>query len=201
MEDGMNRSKMLKLFVGLAIFSVGALAEDTGTPVVIDPGIQNYGGLFSQKLAKKFVIGDITDKRKNAGSDTVGATRTGRFVTSPLLCKPLPSAILLNSLAGMFRELGVLVEEKSAADFQIDAELLEYTVEEMNKVFSQQIKATIKFRVKVRTAASGALVNQFVIKSEDARSAVDTTPFAVKVATNAVVSALQNLLESLVTIQ
>jgi hypothetical protein len=200
-EDDMNPTLVLKIFVTLALFSAAAIAEDTGAPVVIDPSIQNYSGLFSQKLVKKYVIGDVIDKRKNAGSDTVGATRTGRFVTSPLLCKPLPTAVLLNSLTGMFRELGVLAEEKSAADFQIDVELLDYTVEEMNKVFSQQIKATVKFRVKVHTAASGALVNQFVIKAEDARSAMDTTPFAVKVAINAVVSALQNLLESLVTIQ
>ena len=197
----MNPTLVSKIFITLALFSAAAIAEDTGAPVVIDPSIQNYSGLFSQKLVKKYVIGEVIDKRKNAGSDTVGATRTGRFVTSPLLCKPLPTAVLLNSLTGMFRELGVLAEEKNAADFQIDAELLDYTVEETNKVFSQQIKATVKFRVKVRTAASGALVNQFVIKSEDARSAVDTTPFAVKVTKNAIVAALQNLLDSLVTIQ
>ena len=197
----MNRSLVSKTFVVLALFSAAAIAEETGAAVVIDPSIQNYKGLFSQKLVKRYVIGDVIDKRKNAGSDTVGATRTGRFVTSPLLCKPLPSAVLLNSLTGMFRELGVLAEEKSAADFQIDAELLDYTVVETNKVFSQQIKATVKFRVRVRTAASGALVNQFVITAEDARSALDTTPFAVKVAKNVMVSALQNLLESLITIQ
>jgi hypothetical protein len=197
----MNSSLVLKIFITLAFFSAAAIAGESGAPVVIDPSIQNYSGLFSQKLVKKYVIGEVIDKRKNAGSDTVGATRTGRFVTSPLLCRPLPTAVMLNSLAGMFRELGVLAEEKSAADFQVDVELLDYTVEEMNKVFSQQIKATVKFRVKVRTAASGALVNQFVIKSEDARSAVDTTPFAVKVTKNAIVAALQNLLDSLVTIQ
>ena len=197
----MNPTLVSKIFITLALFSAAAIAEQAEAPVVIDPSIQNYRGLFSQKLVKKYVIGDVIDKRKNAGSDTVGATRTGRFVTSPLLCRPLPSAVLLNSLTGMFRELGVLAEEKSAADFQIDAELLDYTVEETNKVFSQQIKATVKFRVKVRTAASGALVNQFVITAEDARSALDTTPFAVKVAKNAMVSGLQNLLESLAGIQ
>jgi hypothetical protein len=200
-EDEMNATPVSKIFFLLAFFSVAAFAGETGDPVVIDPSIQNYSGLFSQKLAKKYVIDEVIDKRKNAGSDTIGATRTGRFVTSPLLCRPLPTAVMLNSLTGMFRELGVLAEDKSAADFLIDVEVLECTVEEMNKVFSQQIKATLKFRVKVRTAASGALVNQFVIKSEDARSAVDTTPFAVKVTTNAVVAALQNLLDSLVTIQ
>jgi hypothetical protein len=119
---------------------------------------------------------------------------------SALLCKPAPSAVLEHSLAGMFRELGVLAEDKKNADFQIDAELLDYTIEETNKVFSQQIKATLKFRVKVLTAESGALVNQFVIRAEDSRSAVDTTPFAVRVATNAMISGLQNLLESLITL-
>ena len=197
----MNSTLVIKIFLALAFFSATAIAGETGAPVVIDPSIQNYSGLFSQKLVKKYVLGEVTDKRKNAGSDTVGTTRTGRFVTSPLLCRPVPTAVMLNSLTGMFRELGVLAEEKGAADFQIDVELLDCTVEEMNKVFSQQIKATLKIRVNVRTAASGALVNQFVIKSEDARSAVDTTPFAVKVTTNAVVTALQDLLDSLVTIQ
>jgi hypothetical protein len=201
MENVMNRSLVLKMFLVLALFFAAAVAEQAGAPVVIDPSIQNYRGLFSQKLVKKYGIGEVIDKRKNAGSDTIGATRTGRFVTSPLLCKPLPSAVLLNSLAGMFRELGVLAEEKNAADFQIGAELLSYTVEETNKVFSQQIKATVKFRVKVFTAASGSLVNQFVITAEDGRSALDTTPFAAKVAINAMVSGLQNLLESLITIQ
>jgi hypothetical protein len=197
----MNRSLVSKLFVALALFSAAALADETGAPVVIDPGIQDFSGLFSQKLVKKYLIGDVVDKRKNADSDTVGATRTGRFVTSALLCRPLPVELLKDALRGALREAGALATDKSGADFLVEAELLEYTVEETNKVFSQQIKATVKFRVKVRTAESGALVNQFVIKAEDARSAVDTTPFAVKVAKNALVSALKNLLDSLMAIQ
>ncbi|HUI90717.1 MAG TPA: hypothetical protein VLX68_00580 [Chitinivibrionales bacterium] len=197
----MNLSLMAKTFIGVALISIAAIADNYGDPVVIDPSIQNFKGIFSQKLAKKYVIGVVTDKRLNIGSDTVGATRTGRFVTSPLVCKPLPSAVLLNSLAGMLRELGALAEDKGSADFQIDAELLSYTIEETNKVFSQQIKAAVKFRVKVFAASTGSLINQFVITAEDGRSAIDTTPFAAKVARNAMVSGLQNLLESLAAIQ
>jgi hypothetical protein len=201
MEDIMNRSLLLTMPVVCAFLFVSAMAEEVGAPVVIDPSIRNFSGLFPQKLSKMFFIGEVIDKRKNVASDTVGATRTGRFTVSPILCKTLPTAILINSLTGMFRERGALADEKNGADFQIDAELLDYTLEETNKVFSQQIKATVKFRVKVRTAGSGSLVNQFVIKAEDARSAVDTTPFAVKVGENAMISALQNLLESLVTLK
>jgi hypothetical protein len=195
---GCSANRGIAVVVGL--FAVAVMAADIGAPVQIEPAIRDYSKLFSQKPSKKFVIGDVVDKRKNAGSDTLGSTRTGRFAMSALLCKPAPSTVLERSLAGMFRELGVLAEDKKNADFQIDAELLDYTIEETNKVFSQQIKATLKFRVKVLTAESGALVNQFVIRAEDSRSAVDTTPFAVRVATNAMISGLQNLLESLIAL-
>jgi hypothetical protein len=196
----MNTPAFRAIAVCIVLLSVASFAVEPGAPVQIDPTIQNYSKLFVQKLSKKFFVGEVVDKRKNAGADSVGATRTGRFEMSSLLCKPLPSTLLGNSLAGMFRELGVLVEDKKDADFEVDAELLDFGLEETNKVFSQQIKATVKFRVMIKTAASGALVNQFVIRAEDSRSAMDTTPFAVKVAMNAVISGLQSLLESLVTL-
>lgn len=196
----MNISAFRAIAVSMALFSAASLAAEAGAPVQIEPTIQNYSKLFTQKLSKKFFVGDVIDKRKNAGADSVGATRTGRFEMSPLRCKPLPSAILQQSLTGMFRELGALAEDGKGADFLVNAELLEYGLEETNKVFSQQIKATIKFRVMIKAAASGALVNQFVIRAEDSRSAMDTTPFAVKVAANAMVSGLQSLLESLATL-
>jgi hypothetical protein len=199
-EDKMNRSPCTKLCLALALFPAILCAGEVGAPVQIDPTIQDYSKLFTRKLAKKFIVGEVVDKRKNQGSDTVGAARTGRFTMSALLCNPLPSTILEHSLAGMFRELGASAEDAKGADFQIDAEMLEFTIEETNKVFSQQIKASIKFRVKVRSPQSGALVNQFVIRAESSRSAVDATPFAVKVARNAMVSGLQNLLESLLTL-
>ncbi|HMD67239.1 MAG TPA: hypothetical protein VKF42_00070 [Chitinivibrionales bacterium] len=193
----MNISAFRAIAVCMALFPAASLAAEAGAPVQIEPTIQDYAKLFTQKLSKKFFVGDVVDKRQNAGSDSVGATRTGRFEMSPLLCKPLPSAILQQSLAGMLRELGALAEDRNSADFLVDAELLEYGLEETNKVFSQQIKATLKFRVMIKTTESGALVNQFVIRAEDSRSAIDTTPFAVKVAANAMASGLQNLLESL----
>ena len=188
----------IALFLRLSALDVSA--KDMGAPVSMAPTIQDYSKLFSQKLSKKFAIGDIVDKRINFGSDSVGETRTGRFTMSALLCKPAPGAILQQSLAGMLRELGVLSEDKKDAEFQIDAELLDYSLEETNKVFSQQIKATIKVRVIIHAAATGALVNQFVIRAEDSRSALDTTPFAARTATNAMISALQNLLESLASL-
>lgn len=200
MEDNMNRSLRARPFILIALFPAILYAGEVGAPVQIDPSIQDYQHIFAHKLTKKFVVGDVVDKRKNAGSDTVGETRTGRFTMSALLCNPLPSAILQRSLGGMFRELDALAEDKKSADFQIDAEMLELTVEETNKVFSQQIKARIKFRVKVRAAASGALVNQFVIRAENSRSALNTTPFAATVARNAMVSGLHDLLESLLTL-
>jgi len=196
----MNAPAFRAIAVCIILFSAASFASEPGAPVQIDPTIQNYSKLFVQKLSKKFVVGEVVDKRTNAGSDSVGATRTGRFEMSSLLCKPLPSTVLRNSLAGMFRELGVLTEDVKSADFRVDAELLEFGLEETNKVFSQQIKATVKFRIMIKTAESGALVNQFVIRAEDSRMAADTTPFAVKVAANAMISGLQNLLESLVTL-
>jgi hypothetical protein len=181
----------------LVLSALQISAKDMGAPVAVEPVIQDYSKLFSQKLSKKFAIGDIVDKRTNFGADSIGETRTGRFAMSALMCKPAPGAILQLSISGMLREVGALAEDKTNAEFQIDAELLDYSLEETNKVFSQQIKATIKFRVIIHVAATGALVNQFVIRAEDSRSALDTTPFAVRVATNAMISALQNLLESL----
>jgi hypothetical protein len=193
----MKKPTVYSIVFFLAFFALAASAKDMGAPVAIAPVIQDYSKLFSQKLLKKFAIGDIVDKRINFVADSVGETRAGRFTMSALMCKPAPGAILQQSLAGMLRELGVLAEDKKDAEFQIDAELLDYSLEETNKVFSQQIKATIKFRVFIHIAATGALVNQFVIRAEDSRSALDATPFAARVATNAMISALQNLLESL----
>lgn len=192
----MNRLAFKKIIFALVLFPVLAVADQVGAPVTIDPTVQDYSG-FTRQLLKKFFIGEVLDKRKNVGSDTIGFTRTGRFVTSALLCKPLPSAVLGNSLAGMLRQLDALVEEKISANFQISIEVLEFDVVETNKVFSQQVKAMVKFRVKVWNAATGSLVNQFVIRSEDARSVADATPFAVTVARNAIISGLQDLLESL----
>ncbi len=196
----MKKSTVYGAAFCLALLPIGSTAREVGAPVTIAPLVQDYSKLFTRKLAKKFAVGDVVDKRQNAGSDSVGETRTGRFALSSLVCNPAPGAVVQQSLTGMFRELGVLVEDKKDADFQIDAELLDYSIEETNKVFSQQIRAVVKFRVKVRTAATGALVNQFVIRAEDSRSALDTTPFAGRVATNAIISALQNLLESLATL-
>ena len=193
----MNASTVRGILAGIVLLSFGLFAQEPGAPVRIDPTIQNYSKLFGQKLSKMFFLGEIVDKRKNSGSDSVGVTRTGRFEMSTLVCKPLPSAVLQNSLAGMLRELGALAEDKKNADFQMDAELLEFGIEETNKVFSQQIRATVKFRIMIKNPTTGVLTNQWVIRAEDTRSAVDTTPFAVKVATNAMISGLQNLLESL----
>jgi|WetSurMetagenome_2_1015567.scaffolds.fasta_scaffold03038_5 hypothetical protein len=184
----------------VALFFAVSLAQEPGAPVQIDPSIQNYSKLFSRKLSKKFFVDDVLDKRINAGADSVGTTRTGRFEMSALICKPHPSAVLKNSLSGMFRELSALSEDKKDADFQIDAELLEFGVQETNKVFSQQIRTTIKFRVMIKAPATGILLNQFVIKAEDSRSAVDATPFAVTTARNAILSGLQDLLESLTSL-
>jgi hypothetical protein len=197
----MKKHFIKKIMFFLIFVSFVCYSEQIGKPVLINTEITNFADISSQKISEKFFVGDITDKRKNAGSDTVGFTRTGRFVISPLICKPSPTAVLLNSINGILKELKIFEENKDSAKYQIDAELLEYSVEETNKVFSQQMRAKIKFRVKIKESASGALINQFVIKAEDSRSAVDTTPFADKVLKNAMIYALQNLLESLSTIK
>jgi hypothetical protein len=97
----------------------------------------------------------------------------------------------------MFRELAALSEERSGATYVVEAELHSFDIFETNHGLSQEIRAVLTFRVKIRNAADNELVKQFVITSENTRKALDTTKFAETVATNAVISGLINMLESL----
>ncbi len=193
----MNVLKKAMVTIGFFLFIV--LAKDQTAPVFIDPTIQSFEGLFSQKLQVKFFVGDILDKRQNAPTDTLGMTRTGRNVSAPIVTKLLPSSLLKNSIAGTLRELSAYSEERATAKYVIQAEVLTCDLVESNKVFSQEIRAIVKFRVKIRSAINDELLNQFVIVSENERSALDTTPFAEKVLTNAIISGMISMLQNLAT--
>jgi hypothetical protein len=172
-------------------------AEDRTLPVLIDPTVQSYDGLFSRKLSAKFFVGEVFDNRANPASDTLGMTRTGRKSSAPVVTRLSPPAVLKNSIQGMFRELAALSEERSGATYVVEAELHSFDIFETNHGLSQEIRAVLTFRVKIKNAATNDLVKQFVITSENTRKALDTTKFAETVATNAVISGLINMLESL----
>ena len=172
-------------------------AEDRTSPVFIDPTIQSYDGLFSHKLSTQFFVGEVIDKRADVPSDTLGMTRTGRNSSAPIVTRVTPAALLKNSIEGMLRELSALSTEKSGAAYMIQAEVLSFEIIETNKTFSQEIRAKLGFRVKIRSAANDELLKQFIITSEDVRKALDTTKFAETVASNAILTGLVNMLESL----
>jgi len=188
---------MKKAFILIGLLSVIILAKDLKAPVRIDPTIQSFDGLFSQKLSVKFFVGEILDKRANAPTDTLGMTRTGRNIFAPIVTKLLPSSLLKNSIAGMLREVSAYSEDRAKAKYVIEGEVLFCDFIETSKVFSQEIRAIVKFRIKIRNAATDELVKQFVIASENERTAFDTTPFAEKVMTNALISGMVNILQDI----
>jgi hypothetical protein len=172
-------------------------AADGTAPIIIDPTVQSYDGLFSRKLSVRFYVGEVIDMRQNAPSDTLGMTRTGRNSSAPLVTRLGPADLLKNSIQGMLRELSAFSEERASAAYVIQAEVLSLDILETSKMFSQEIRATLRFRVKIRNAANDELLKQFVITSENVRKALDTTKFAETVATNAIIVGLINLIDSL----
>jgi hypothetical protein len=187
-----NKLLLLLYFIPLLIY-----AEDRTSLVFIDPTIQSYDGLFSRKLSVQFYVGEIIDKRANAPSETLGVTRTGRNSSAPIVTRVTPAALLKNSIEGMLRELTAFSKEKSGATYMIQVEVLSFEIIETSKTFSQEIRAKLAFRVKIRSAANDELLKQFIITSEDARKALDTTKFAGTVASNAILNGLVDMLESL----
>jgi hypothetical protein len=183
-----------------AIFIVPVLlfaGADPFSPVIIDPTIQSYEGLFGRKLSVKFFVGDVIDKRANAPCDTFGMTRTGKNSSAPLISRVSFDALLKNSIQGTLRELSVLSDERIDALYVIDAEVLLFEITETNRGFGQEIKASLGFRVKIKRTGETEILRQFIITSEASRKALDTTKFAESVATNALINGMVRLLEDL----
>ena len=183
------------LLLALCFFPTLVSAEDRVAPVLIDPTIQNYDGIFSRKLSGKYFVDEVVDKRVNAPTDTLGMTRTGRNSSAPLVTRLGPSMLLKNSIQGMFRELSVLTDERIDATYAVQAEVLLFEIAETNKGLVQEIRAKLGLRVKIRRLADSEMVRQFIITSENARKALDTTKFAETVASNAIISGLIRLME------
>jgi hypothetical protein len=181
----------------VCLFAAPLIAEDLASPVFIDPTVQSYSGFFSRKLPAKFFVDEVIDKRSNAPSDTLGMTRTGKNSSAPLVTRLSPSALLKNSILGTFRELSVLSDERIDATYAVEAEMLLFEITETSKGFSQEIKAMVGFRVKIKRVADNELIRQFIITSEDSRKALDTTKFAQTVASNALISGLLRMVENL----
>jgi hypothetical protein len=192
---------MVTTFVeaAFAAFLVPAflLAKDLTAPVLIDPTIQSYDGLFSRKLSVKYFVDEVADNRPNAPTDTLGTTRTGRNTSAPLVTRLGPSTLLRNSIQGMFRDMSVLTDERIDATYAVQAEVLLFEITETNKGLLQEIKAALGYRVKIRRLADNEVVRQFIITSEDTRKALDTTKFAETVASNALMNGLIRLMQDL----
>jgi hypothetical protein len=185
------------LLLALCFFPALICAGDLTAPVLIDPTVQSYDGLFSRKLSAKYFVDEVVDKRANAPSDTLGMTRTGRNSSAPIVTRLAPSMLLKNSLQGMFRELSVLTDERIDATYAVQAEVLLFEITETNKGLMQEIRAKLGFRVKIISMANYEVVRQFIITAEDARKAFDTTKFAKTVASNVIITGLMHVLESL----
>jgi hypothetical protein len=189
---------LIKRFLSaICFFQVLVNAGDLTAPVFIDPTVQSYDGMFSRKLSAKYFVDDVKDKRANAPCDTLGMTRTGKKSSVPIITRLGPSELLKNSIQGMFRELSVLADERIDATYAVQAEALLFEITETNKGMMQEIKANLGFRVKIISVANNEVVSQFIITSEDARKALDTTKFAETVASNAIIYGLIRLMQDL----
>jgi hypothetical protein len=176
-------------------------ADDLSKPITIDPLTWKAGNLFLQKCKSTFYIDSVIDKRSNAGSDSLGTTRTSRDVYAPLVCAVHPDSVLKKALENSLDSAKGRALQKNGADYMVCAELLQFDIVETSKLFSQDIKAVLQFRIRIKKAANDSLVRQFLVNTEDDKSSIDTTPLAKLVAANALVYGMQNVLETFATIK
>jgi len=181
----------------MCILSTWLCAEDLTKPIIIDPDVSQDTARFVQKITGLFYADTVIDKRNNAGSDSVGITRTGRNIYASLVCKNRPDTVLAKSFRKMFSDVSALAKTRDSAVFRIRAELLTFDIKETNKFLSQEMEATVKIGVTVKHAPNDSVVKQFSVTSQNVKKAIDTTRYAQNVLQQALRDCLQNILQTI----
>jgi hypothetical protein len=189
---------MKKLLFAALVFPVlcafPALGNDDLTPpILVDPTITAFDGLYELKSRKKVAVGEVTAP----GIDPIiGLTRTGRRTHSQLVSVPEVAVALRHSLAGAFAAQGALAD--SGANFLVTVEVTEFKLDEITKTATQTMVVLFKIDVAVRDPKDPERwIRNFKIESSGEYPARDATKRAAPATRDAVKMAIDQILKRL----
>lgn len=185
-------SKLILFFV--IILGISTYSKEI-TSIEIKPEFTAFDSLPSIKTNLRYKVVSVRDtssERENKG--IVGLTKISRKKSASIICKESPSTIFKKSLEGMLKSKGVATEESDSNTILIEIVILDFSIKESEKKFTQSMDANIEFELIIKYN-NDTPERKFIIKSQNTKSALDTTKHAESVLRGALKDALQEIIK------
>ena len=184
------------LFASL-LLTLSLYAISNAQRYTIDPSVKNGNSFPAIPTSTRLFIGIVQDTSQNRENGTIGYTRTGRKTKAPIICSPSPASVVKTSLESVLSQKGLLASDASSANYIVHIRILDFSLSETSKVLSQTMNALIKLEVRLVDPLDAAKVKEFVIESQNATSAMDTSKYSEATMRGALESALQEIFKSI----
>lgn len=167
-------------------------------PITIDPTVTDFDSIPSVTTERTFIVGTVQDTSiARDESGVVGSTRIRHRKMAPIICNPAPAIVVKRSVEGLLSKKGLKAEGMDTTASTLEILVFEFSLKETSKKMSQTMEANIVFQVTVINPADSTQAMKYIIKSQNAKSTLDTSKHAATILRGAIVSSLKELLKSI----
>lgn len=192
----MQKNRLILLLIISGCFG-GSVAGKI-QPVIINPTATSFDSLPSYQTDLTFFVEAINDTLPaRAETGKVGETRVRRRKYAPIICKPLPQDVVKQSLESLFFNKGMKAPSADSCSYLLQATVFDFRLEEISKKLTQTMNAYLVLQVKLVNPSDTVDTRQFVIKTQNSKSTLDTSKHAEAILRGALESALKEILKNI----
>jgi hypothetical protein len=166
--------------------------------IIIDPVVKNFDSIPEVNTKLKFFVETVRDTAQGrADSGVVGYAHATSKQPVAIVCKPLPAAVVQQTLEALFAKKGVRAPDPSHATYLVRVALLEFGLKETPHFLYQTIEASVRFEAELADPGAAQPPRKFIIESRRSRTAFDASHKAEVVTRDALESGLAELVRML----
>ena len=177
---------------------IPVLAAKPVPPIKINPTVKAFDSIPKVQTERTFFVGTVQDtslQRDETG--VVGSTRIRRRKMATIVCNPPPAIVVKRSVEGLLINRGMKAPIPDSADYTIRMLVLDFGLAESIRKLSQTMEANIAIQVSLIGREDSTPVRQYIIKSQNSKSTIDTSKYAESILRGAVENALKELIKSI----
>ena len=189
---------MFKITCVLVIITISAciypLIADEVQPVAIDATVTSFDSIPSTHAKDLYLIDTVEDtvlQRRTEG--IVGATRVRRKKIAQIISAPLPALVVKNSLEGLLKDKELFAASVEEANYSLKINLYDFSLKETSDKVPQTMEANIALQLIIIDLKDNTPSGKFTIRSQNSKSALDTSKYAADILRGALESALKEI--------
>ena len=167
-------------------------------PIAIDPTVSSFDSIQAGRNSHFYCIESVEDTvQKRATEGIVGYTRVRRKKMAPIISAPLPPLAVKQSLEALLKDKQFDAASAEEAEFHIKIRVFEFSLKEVSDKLPQNMEAKIALELIIIDNNDKTPAGKFVIRSQNSKSAVDTSKYAEEIMRGALESALAEIFQIL----